>query len=201
MRRRFAQAPHAIATELGPSRLYLDDGLLGDAIAPPPQRMLGCTVTIAHMNTFSNAFRAEVIRMARKELKPELQGMRKAITSHRSEIAALKREVKGLTVQLKAAQRHTKVAAANMPPSKLRDSKQPAPGAFVFEPEMLAQMRKALGATQIEMASLFTVSTLSYSRWEKGLAHPRTKQLAKIEDVMKMGPAKAKKKMQLAMNG
>lgn len=47
------------------------------------------------MNTFSNAFRAEVVRMARKELKPELQGMRKAITSHRSEIAALKREVKG----------------------------------------------------------------------------------------------------------
>ena len=49
------------------------------------------------MNTFSNAFRAEVVRMARKELKPELQGLRKALTHHRSEIAALKREVKALT--------------------------------------------------------------------------------------------------------
>ncbi|WP_312129170.1 hypothetical protein [Diaphorobacter nitroreducens] len=48
------------------------------------------------MNTFSNAFRAEVVRMARKELKPELQGMRKAITGHRSEIAALKRKALAL---------------------------------------------------------------------------------------------------------
>ena len=64
------------------------------------------------MNTFSNAFRAEVVRMARKELKPELQGMRKAITGHRSEIAALKREVKALTSQLKATQRQVKATDA-----------------------------------------------------------------------------------------
>ena len=54
--------------------------------------------------------------MARKELKPELQGMRKAITGHRSEIAALKREVKALTSQLKATQRQVK--ATDVPKAK-----------------------------------------------------------------------------------
>lgn len=149
------------------------------------------------MNTFSNAFRAEVVRMARKELKPELQGMRKAITSHRSEIAALKREVKSLTSQLKSAQRQPKVgggAASDQP----KASKRAAREDFVFAPEMLAQMRNALGATQLQMAALLAVSPLSYSRWEKGQTQPRTKQLAKIEELVRMGPAKAEKKMRQA---
>ena len=149
------------------------------------------------MNTFSNAFRAEVVRMARKELKPELQGMRKAITSHRSEIAALKREVKGLTSQLKAAQRQTKVVSAVSPSDQTKVSNRSGSDEFVFTPELLAQMRHALGATQIEMASLLTVSPLSYSRWEKGQAQPRAKQLAKIEEVMRMGAVKAGKKLRV----
>lgn len=59
-------------------------------------------------------------------------------------------------------------------------------------------MRHVLGVTQIEMASLLTVSALSYSRWEKGQAHPRAKQLHKIEELARMGPVKAKKKIRQA---
>ena len=136
--------------------------------------------------------------MARKELKPELQGMRKAITGHRSEIAALKREVKSLTSQLKAAQRQPKVGGVTAQPDQPKVSKRTAREDFVFAPEMLAQMRNALGATQLQMAALLAVSPLSYSRWEKGQAQPRTKQLAKIEELVSMGPAKAEKKMRQA---
>ena len=151
------------------------------------------------MNTFSNAFRAEVVRMARKELKPELQGMRKVITSHRSEIAALKREVKSLTSQLKVTQRKTKVVSDAAPADQPKVSKRAAREEFVFAPGMLTQMRTALGATQNEMAALLAVTPLSYSRWEKGLAQPRTKQLAKIEEVARLGPVKAEKKMRQAV--
>lgn len=150
------------------------------------------------MKTFSNAFRAEVVRMARKELKPELQGMRKAITGHRSEIAALKREVKTLTSQLKSAQRQTKAVSVAAPSDQPKVSKRAAREEFVFAPEMLTQMRNALGATQLQMAALLAVSALSYSRWEKGQTQPRTKQLAKIEELVSMGPAKAEKKMRQA---
>ncbi|RMA59923.1 helix-turn-helix protein [Acidovorax sp. 100] len=150
------------------------------------------------MNTFSNAFRTEVVRMARKELKPELQGMRKAITGHRSEIAALKREVKSLTSQLKAAQRQTKVGGVAAPSDQPKVSRRAAREEFLFAPVMLTQMRQALEATQLQMAALLAVSPLTYSRWEKGQAHPRTKQLAKIEEVVNMGPAKAAKKIRQA---
>ena len=112
--------------------------------------------------------------MARKELKPELQGMRKAITGHRSEIAALKREVKSLTSQLKSAQRQTKVGGVAAPSDQPKVSKRAEREDFVFAPEMLVQMRNALGATQLQMAALLAVSPLSYSRWEKGQSQPRS---------------------------
>ncbi|CAN7359207.1 helix-turn-helix domain-containing protein [Acidovorax sp. LjRoot129] len=143
------------------------------------------------MNTFSNAFRAEVVRMARKELKPELQGLRKAITSHRSEIAALKREVKALTSQLKSTQRQVKVtdtARANAvtesaPPQKSRQIR--------FNAQALAEKRAALGITRKEMAQLLGASSASIYKWETGQMHPRVAQLERIAEVLKLGKRKA----------
>ncbi|MCO5358614.1 helix-turn-helix transcriptional regulator [Acidovorax kalamii] len=143
------------------------------------------------MNTFSNAFRAEVVRMARKELKPELQGMRKAITGHRSEIAALKREVKALTSQLKATQRQAKATdapkakgiAANATPKK---SKQ-----IQFDAQALIDKRATLGITQKQMAQLLGASSLSVYKWETGHVYPRAAQLERIAEVLKLGKRKA----------
>lgn len=136
--------------------------------------------------------------MARKELKPELQGMRKAISTHRSEIVALKREVKSLTSQLKTAQSQFNAVRTGLPIDQASSTEGTARQAFVFAPEMLASMRSALGATQLQMAALLAVSQLSYSRWEKGQVTPRIKQLAKIEALVKMGPLKAEMKMRQA---
>ena len=77
-------------------------------------------------------------------------------------------------------------------------SKRAAREDLVFAPEMLTRMRNALSATQLQMAALLAVSSLTYSRWEKGQAHPRNKQLAKIKELVDIGPAKAEKKMRQA---
>lgn len=130
--------------------------------------------------------------MARKELKPELQGMRKAITGHRSEIAALKREVKALTSQLKAAKRQIPSAEETVPAPKEGGNQNPK---TKFNPEFIRQMRSALGITQAQMAQLLEVSPLSVRRWELGQARPRAAQLARIEELRGMGPDKAMKKL------
>jgi DNA-binding transcriptional regulator YiaG len=145
------------------------------------------------MNTFSNAFRAEVVRMARKELKPELQGMRQAITSHRSEIAALKRELKAVTSQLKTTQRQLKVTDTPKVETPKISSKQPP---FEFNAELLEKMRAALGITRTDFATLLGASALSVSKWTSGGVQPRAAQLAKIETVLRMGPKKALKTLQ-----
>lgn len=143
------------------------------------------------MNTFSNAFRAEVVRMARKELKPELQGMRKAITGHRSEIAALKREVKALTSELKATQRHVKVADTPKAQVVTEDTTPKRSRQIQFNAQALVDKRAELGVTQKQMAQLLGASSLSVYKWESGQVHPRAAQLERIAEVLKLGKRKA----------
>ena len=143
------------------------------------------------MNTFSNAFRAEVVRMARKELKPELQGMRKAITSHRSEIAALKRELKALTSQLKTTQRQVKIADTPKVKTGAEESTPKKTRQIQFNAQAFAEKRAAFGITQKEMAQLLGASSLSVYKWESGQVHPRAAQLERIAEVLKLGKRKA----------
>ncbi len=143
------------------------------------------------MNTFSNAFRAEVVRMARKEPKPEHQGMRKAITGHRSEIAALKREVKALTSQLKATQRQVKTTDAPKAKAVAEDVTPKKSKQIPFDAQVLIEKRSALGITQKQMAQLLGASSISVYKWETGHVHPRAAQLERIAEVLKLGKRKA----------
>ena len=145
------------------------------------------------MNTFSNAFRAEVVRMARKELKPELQGMRKALAHHRSEIAALKREVKALASLLKTSKR--KVKTVEMPKDVVKATAAKKPGSGSFGPQALLEKRTALGLTQKEMATLLGASSLSIYKWESGQVQPRAAQLVRIAEVLRMGKREARAKL------
>jgi DNA-binding XRE family transcriptional regulator len=141
------------------------------------------------MNTFSTAFRAEVVRIARKELKPELQSMRKAITGHRSEIAALRREVKALASQLKATQRLTKVP--NTPKAQAATNAPKAAAISDFNAQAFADKRTELGITQKQMAQLVGASWLSVYKWESGQVHPRAAQMDRISKVLKLSKRKA----------
>ncbi|WP_236610849.1 helix-turn-helix domain-containing protein [Verminephrobacter aporrectodeae] len=133
------------------------------------------------MNTFSNAFQSEIVRIARRELKPELQAMRKMLSGHRLEIAALKREIKALVSQSKAAQRAVAPSQAEeaAPPGKPRQVR--------FKAQAFAEKRAALGITQKDMAKLLGASVLSVYKWESGHVQPRAAQLERIVQVLRMG--------------
>jgi len=149
------------------------------------------------MTAFSEAFRAEVLRMARKEIKGELGNLRKTVTAQRSEIAALKREVKDLVSQVKGLHM---AAARQVAPGKgpVQDSVAPVRRGrrFQFKAEVLAAKREQLGISQQGMANLLEASTLSVSRWESGKVTPRTAQLERIQAVLKIGKREAKAKLQ-----
>lgn len=149
------------------------------------------------MTAFSDAFRAEVLRIARKEIKGELGSLRKTVTAQRSEITALKRDVKDLVSQVKGLY---KAAARQAAPGKAQaqDAEVPARQGrrFQFKAEALATKREQLGLSQQAMASLLEASTLSVARWEGGKAMPRVKQLERIQVVLKMGKREALAKLQ-----
>ncbi|UJB66476.1 helix-turn-helix transcriptional regulator [Acidovorax sp. YS12] len=149
------------------------------------------------MTAFSDAFRAEVMRMARKEIKGELGNLRKILTTQRSEIAALKRDVKDLVSQVKGL---NKAAACQAAPDIAQTQTTEAPTRrgrrFQFKAEALATKREQLSLTQQAMAVLLEASALSVARWERGKAMPRAAQLERIQAVLKMGKREALKKLQ-----
>ena len=168
------------------------------------------------MTTFSDAFRSEVLRMARKEIKGELGTLRKTVTAQRSEIAALKRDLKALTTQVHALAKAQEKAAtiverqqAALGQSKaLSDSQQATSGAleseggkvrggrqFSFSHEALIAKRHALHMTQKELDRLLGVSMVSVYKWETGEVTPRAAQLDRVREVLKMGVRAARKQI------
>lgn len=144
------------------------------------------------MNPLINSLKSEIARVARKELKDELLALRKATTTHRSEIAALKRQVRLLASALKAT---AKASRARNKDASATDEPAVTPG-FRFSAERLAALRAKLGITQAQMAAVLEVSYLSVHKWEAGAAKPRASQLQKIAAAMKMGKREVQKKLQ-----
>lgn len=138
------------------------------------------------MNSLTHALKSEIARVARKELKAELLSLRKATTGHRSEIAALKREIKALQSQLKSNTRAVKAVT----PAK--EEKAEKPGRKVrFTAEAFAAQRAKLGLTQAQLAQLLGVSGLSVYKWESGKVQPRAKQLELIASLRGLGKREA----------
>lgn len=138
------------------------------------------------MTAFSDAFRAEVLRMARKEIKEELGGLRKTVATQRSEIASLKRSIKDLVSDLKMVKKAT-LPTARKADSQSIDEQAPRASRFKFNAQILVAKRQALGISQQAMAVLLEASTLSVSRWESGKVVPRAAQIERIRLILKTG--------------
>lgn len=139
------------------------------------------------MNSFSNALKSEIARVARKEFKDEMLALRKAASSHRSEIAALKRELKALASQVKRAQRAVKAATPKVDETQAADQ----PRRIRFSAQAFAAQRAKLGISQAQMAQLLGASALSVYKWESGKVQPRAAQLERIAAIRRLGKREA----------
>ena len=143
------------------------------------------------MSSLINSLKSEIARVSRKELKDELQSLRKATTAHRSEIAGLKRQIKALASEIKSSRRATGRPAVNLP----AENSKPA----TLKPlnaERFAALRARLGITQVQMSVLLQASPLSVHKWESGVVQPRAAQAAKIAEIMKLGKREALGRLQ-----
>ncbi len=139
------------------------------------------------MTSLNLALKSEIARVARKELKDELTVLRKVTASHRSEIAALKRDVKALHSRLKANERALKKV---MPISKSEPQENRSPVGS-FNAAVFAAKRAKLGLTQSQMARLLEASALSVYKWESGSVQPRAAQVNRILAIQKIGKREA----------
>ena len=129
------------------------------------------------MPNFASLLKAEITRLARRELRIEIEPLKRSAANARSEIAALKKQLRSLQVELNQARKASKPEF---------DAPQ-----FKFRAASLKSHRAKLGLSAKDYGLLLGASGLSVYKWEDGKATPRSGALLKIAAVRQMGKREA----------
>ena len=143
------------------------------------------------MTNLQSVLRQEIQRLARREVRSELEATKKAVAQHRREIADLKRRNTALERTVSHLQsRETKRLKAE--PSRA----EPPPGTRFSFRSLKAQRRKS-GLSQEDYASLVGVSSSTIYNWESGSTKPSGKHLATLVFLRGIGMREARKRLEL----
>lgn len=136
------------------------------------------------MTNIASVLKAEISRIARKEVRVQISILKKALSASRSEVTALKRRTQALEQQLRPSRRSTpKVAPASVSVTaadKLR-----------FSAKGLASQRQRLGLSAADCGLLVGTSGQSIYNWEAGKTRPRAAYLPAISALRSMGKKQA----------
>lgn len=131
------------------------------------------------MTTFANQLKTEISRIAKKAGRAETAALKKSASSHRSEIAELKRRI----ATLEAAVKRVGKQAGKASKVSVEEDKEK----LRFRMDGFITLRKKLNLSANEMGQLLGVSGQSIYKWEQGKAKPRASQLPAIAAARKMG--------------
>lgn len=132
---------------------------------------------------------SEIARLARKEIKKELEPVKRVNAAQRGLIANLRRDVAELQKELARLQR-----AAEKAPVAVKETK-----GFWISGKGVVSLRKRLGLTQAEMAKLVGVSTQSIVKWEKAdgkISFRKQETSARMQQVRAMDKRSAWEKLE-----
>jgi DNA-binding transcriptional regulator YiaG len=134
------------------------------------------------MANIGTVLKFEITRLARREMRREVQPLRKMAAGYRRDIAALKRAVTLLERRAKALSRSE---------PKQRDPALPAGKSVRFVAKGLISLRKRLGVSAVDLARLLGVSMQSVYNWEHKKATPRKEQVNAIVALRSLGKKEA----------
>ena len=136
------------------------------------------------MPNIASILKSEIARVARKEVRAETMGLKKAVSAGRAEIAALKRRIQALEQELR---RLSKASAKAAPQAADEAPSRPVR----FSAKGLATQRKRLGLSAEDCGHLVGASGQSVYNWEAGAARPRPKLLPAIAALKNLGKREA----------
>lgn len=142
--------------------------------------------TIAAMSNIASVLKAEIARIARKEVRSAADPLKKAVVAHRSEIAALKRTIHGLEQQLRRLGRGGGGGASAQPAASQTTGKDTR-----FSSKGLASQRHRLGLSAETLGRMFGVSGQTIYLWEAGKARPRARHMPAIVALRTLGKKEA----------
>ncbi|MBI3374763.1 MAG: helix-turn-helix transcriptional regulator [Betaproteobacteria bacterium] len=131
----------------------------------------------------------EISRLARREIRGQVKGMKKASAQYRRDIAALKRKVAKFERQFSLLQ--VKVLNYAAVPSDSSTEKR-----VRFVPKALRSQRERLGLSAADYGRLAGVSAKSVYDWEHEAARPRREQLATLAALRGIGKREARVRLE-----
>jgi DNA-binding transcriptional regulator YiaG len=137
------------------------------------------------MPNIASILKDEISRVARKEVRSETASLKKAVSTYRAEIAALKRRSQALEQELR---RLAKASASATPAAPTEES---SPQALRFNAKGLASQRQRLGLSAEDCGLLVGASGQSIYNWEAGTVRPRAKHLSAIAALRHLGKKEA----------
>jgi DNA-binding transcriptional regulator YiaG len=146
--------------------------------AANPRRYCGSMPNIAFV------LKSEVTRLARKQVRAEVAGLKKAATTYRSEIASLKRRVESLEKALR------KAGSAKDRAGQFESAAGEGP-AVRFSAKGFASHRRRLGLSAQDLGVLLNTSGQTIYNWEAGKARPRASHLPAIAALRRLGRREA----------
>jgi DNA-binding transcriptional regulator YiaG len=143
------------------------------------------------MSNIASFLKAEISRVARKEVRAEIETLKKASVTHRASIAELRRQVGGLEKEL----RRVAKGAARSSAASDSDAQAAAGPKRRFSATRLAAHRTKLGLSAASYGQLVGVSGQTIYHWEQGKARPRAAQLESLAVVRDLGVRQAAERL------
>jgi DNA-binding XRE family transcriptional regulator len=136
------------------------------------------------MPNIASVLKSEMARVARKEVRSEIESLKKAAITYRADIAALKRRTHALEQGLR------RLAKAK-PAAKPLPADDASATSLRFSAKGLASHRARLGLSAEDCGRLLGVSGQSIYQWEAGKVRPRARHLPAIAAFMALGKKEA----------
>lgn len=136
------------------------------------------------MANIASVLKTEISRIARKEIRAEVESLKKSVSTYRTEIAALKRRSQSLEQELRKL---GKASPKPTPPAPSDESGK----SLRFSAKGLASQRQRLGLSADAVGLLIGASGQSVYNWEAGKARPRANHLAAITALKDLGKKQA----------
>jgi DNA-binding transcriptional regulator YiaG len=141
------------------------------------------------MSNVATTLKEEIIRLARKQLRSQVQGMKKTSELYRRDIAALKRKVTKLQQQVARGDGMVAKKATEYSDSE-------AATRVRFTAKGLCSERKRLGLSADDYAKLVGVSAQSIYNWEGDLTRPRKNHVLMIAAIRGIGKKEARARLE-----
>jgi DNA-binding transcriptional regulator YiaG len=132
------------------------------------------------MSNLASVLKSEISRVAKREIRAELQSLKKSSARHRSDIAALKRSIDALERQLRRARKQPSAPTnADAGPGDERKRR--------YSAKRLAAHRAKLGLSAENYGRLCGVSGATIYNWEREKARPQAAQLEALAKIRGIG--------------